>query len=68
MSLKAFHLFFIIVSTLLCLFFGAWAIWSYKSFGHSIDLWMAIGSLLGVLLLAWYFRWFRRKLKDVSYL
>jgi hypothetical protein len=68
MSLKAFHLFFIIVSTLLCLFFGAWGFWSYRSFGHAIDLWMAIGALVGVLLLAFYFRWFLRKLKDVSYL
>jgi len=68
MSLKAVHIFFITISTLLCLFFGAWSIWSYKSFGHPGDLWMAIGSFVGVILLAFYFRWFLRKLKNVGYL
>ncbi len=68
MSLKAFHIFFIIVSTLLCLFFGAWGFWSYHQFGKAVDLWMAIGALAGVLVLVWYARWFLRKLKNVSYL
>lgn len=68
MSLKAFHIFFIVVSTLLCLFFGAWGIWSFRHFGNAVDLWMAIGALAGVLVLAWYARWFLRKLKNVSYL
>lgn len=68
MSLKAFHVVFIIVSTLLTLFFGIWGILSYQHTGNVMHLGMALGSFVGAVLLIWYFRWFLRKLKNESYL
>jgi hypothetical protein len=68
MSLKAFHVVFIIVCTCLTLFCGIWGIRGYRAEGDLMHLLMAVGSLAGGVFLLWYFRWFLRKLKDVSYL
>jgi len=68
MSLKAFHVFFICISILLTLGFGAWGINSYENTGSSTNLLMGIGSLVLTVLLGFYFRWFLRKLKNESYL
>jgi membrane protein DedA with SNARE-associated domain len=68
MSLKAFHIVFVMVSTLLALGFGAWAIRDYRLHHEMPSLVLGIGSLLGSVALVWYGRWFLRKLKSVSYL
>ena len=68
MSLKAFHIFFIVVSTWLCVGFGAWAIRDFAQTGNLLHLALGVGSLLGSALLVWYGVWFLRKLKGVSYL
>ena len=68
MSLKAFHVFFISVSIALTAWFAWWGITSYRNSGDGSDLAMGIVSLIGMLLLVWYFRWFMRKLKNESYL
>ena len=68
MSLKAFHIVFIVVSTLLCIGFGVWAIVEYRSQGGLGTLVAGVGSLSASLALVWYGRWFLRKLKGVSYL
>jgi Cu/Ag efflux pump CusA len=68
MSLKAFHVVFIVISLLLTLFFGIWGIQSYQHTGNGMHLGMAIGSLVGAVFLIWYFKWFLRKLKNESYL
>jgi len=68
MSLKAFHVFFIIVATLFTLWFGFWGLQSYLHTGNVSHLWMAGGALVGAVLLIWYFRWFLKKLKNESYL
>ena len=68
MSLKAFHIVFIVVSTLLCIGFGVWAIVEYRSHGGPDMLLAGVGSLSASLVLMVYGRWFLRKLKGVSYL
>ena len=68
MSLKAFHIVFVAVSTLLCVGFGVWAIAEYRSHGDPGTLVAGVGSLSASLALVWYGRWFLRKLKGVSYL
>ena len=68
MSLKAFHVVFIIVSTILAVGFGIWAIRDYRARSESASLVVGAGSLLAALALVWYGRWFLRKLKRVGYL
>jgi hypothetical protein len=67
-SLKAFHVFFVIVSTLLALGFGAWSVSEYLRTGSSATLGMGIASFVSAGALVWYGFWFLRKLKGVSYL
>ncbi len=68
MSLKAFHIFFIVVSTALCLGFGVWATQDFARTGSWVQLALGVGSFVGSILLACYGVWFLRKLKHVSYL
>ncbi|MBI4042151.1 MAG: hypothetical protein HY391_01615, partial [Deltaproteobacteria bacterium] len=44
MSLKAFHLFFILLSTLLSLGFGVWGWFTYKTSGSTVDLAMSMAA------------------------
>jgi hypothetical protein len=69
MSLKAFHIIFIVASTLLAFAFGAWALVQYRTYGgNGTDLGMGIASLVAGLGLAIYGRYFVKKLKNVDYL
>ncbi len=68
MSLKAFHIFFIIVSTLLALGFGVWAVDDFGRSGSWVNLSLGIGSFIASGALVWYGVWFLRKLKHVSFL
>ena len=68
MSLKAFHVLFVVISTALCAGFGAWGIQSYRSDGDVSALIAGIGSLVCVVILLVYGRWFLHKLRGVSYL
>ena len=68
MSLKAFHVFFVIVSTLCALGFGAWAVAEYTRTGHGSVLALGIAGFAAAVALVWYGLWFLRKLKNVSYL
>ena len=67
MSLKAFHIFFMVVSIIMSLGTGAWGFYSYGQHGGADHLAIAIVSLAAACLLAVYARWFLRKLKNVSY-
>lgn len=68
MSLKAFHIFFVTVSTLLCGGVGLWGVREYRNTGGDEMLWLGSASLLlGVVLVVYGF-WFLRKLKHVSFL
>ncbi len=68
MSLKSFHIFFIVVSTALLVGFGVWATQDFARSGNGVHLALGVGSFIGSILLACYGVWFLRKLKGVSYL
>ena len=61
MSLKAFHIFFVVVSTLCVVGLAVWAfVRGFPALGA--------GSIVAAGALVWYGLWFLRKLKNVSYL
>lgn len=68
MGLKAFHIFFVVVSITLCAGVGFWATRDYAQSGDSLRLALGIGSFIGGIALAYYGLWFLRKLKGVGYL
>jgi hypothetical protein len=68
MSLKAFHIIFITVSTLLAFGFGAWELQSYFAFGEKQSLALGVASLVIGLALLWYGKIVFKKLKHISYL
>jgi len=63
MSLKGFHIVFIIFSTLLALGIGAWCVWVDLVEGAPIYLAGAICSLVVAVALVAYGVWFYRKMK-----
>lgn len=68
MSLKAFHVAFVTISTLLAVFVTAWAVHRLQA-GGGTALWvMAILAGLGALGLPVYGVWFLGKTKDMSLL
>ncbi len=68
MSLKTFHIFFIVVSVALCVGLGVWGIQDFGRSGNGVHLALGVGSFIGSIVLACYGVWFLRKLKGVSYL
>jgi hypothetical protein len=68
MSLKAFHIVFIVASILLAFGFAAWSFVSFFHGGPLPHLWFGVGSLLSGVILVAYSKYFLRKLKDISYL
>ncbi len=68
MSLKAFHILFITLSTLLALGVGAWGITIFV-YGHSVPhLLLGIVGLVAAAGLIMYGRYVLKKLKNISYL
>jgi hypothetical protein len=63
MSLKGFHIVFIIFSTLLALGIGAWCIWVNLVEGEPVYLAGAIFSFVSAIALMVYGVWFYRKMK-----
>lgn len=69
MSLKTFHILFIVASTLLTTGFGVWAIKESQAVGGTTgELAMGITSLVLTIALLVYGRYFLRKLRHISYL
>ena len=68
MSLKAFHLVFIIISILFTLMFGVWGVVHHGSSGKTGELVLGILSLAGTVGMSVYLRYFLKKLKHISYL
>ena len=68
MSLKAFHLVFIILSILFTLMFGIWGVMNHGSSGKMAELVMGILSLIGTVGLSIYLYFFLKKFKHISYL
>jgi hypothetical protein len=69
MSLKAFHIVFITLSSALALGCGVWLLVSgFSADGMKKDVFFGISSLVGAVALIFYGRYFLKKLKNVSYL
>lgn len=68
MSLKAFHVVFIIASILLAFGFAAWALKNHSTGGQASLLYYGIGSGVAGVGLVGYFAYVLKKLKKVSYL
>ena len=68
MSLKAFHIVFILASMALCVGLGVWAVEDFGQSGSWVHLTLGVASFIGSILLACYGVWFLRKLKGVGYL
>ncbi len=68
MSLKAFHVVFVLVSTALAIGFGLWATSDFLESRNAVHLALGIGSLAGSVGLVWYGTWFLKKYKKFSYL
>ena len=68
MSLKTFHLVFIVACVLLALGLGAWSFAAYASTGKAADLVFGLGWLVAGAALVAYERLVLRKLKHISFL
>ena len=68
MSLKAFHLVFIVASILLAFGFGAWELKAWTETQGMRELIFGLGSVTAGAGLVVYARYFLKKLKNVSYL
>jgi len=68
MSLKAFHILFITVSTLMCFGVAGWSLRQFALFGGAGWLAFGIGAALCGAGLLIYGRYFLKKLKHISYL
>lgn len=69
MSLKAFHVIFITISSLMLFGFGAWMLREYRGpEGVGSDLGWAVGAIVAAVSLLVYEGFFLKKLKNVSYL
>jgi hypothetical protein len=66
MSLKGFHIVFIVFSTLLALGLGAWCIWVDLVEGAPVYLTGAIASFIVAVALIVYGVWFYRKMKRLG--
>lgn len=66
MSLKAFHLLFIIVSTILAAFTAAWALGEYQTSHEMGYIAAAVGALASAAVLVVYGAAFQRKMKRLS--
>ena len=61
MSLKAFHMFFIAIATMLVLGFGDWSLRVYLAQGTSLHWLVSVICLMAVSTLLGYFGWFVKK-------
>jgi ABC-type uncharacterized transport system permease subunit len=69
MSLKAFHIFFVVISSALAFGFAAWSLKNYFAGERAgLDLAMGIGSSIIGIALVVYGKYFLKKLKNISYL
>ena len=67
MSLKAVHVFFITVATLIAAGFGVWSIQQYTATGSGGDLLLTILAVSAAVSLPIYGVWFLKKMKKVGY-
>ena len=66
MSLKSFHIIFILISTLFAIFFGFWCYREWTLYENNIYL---VYSLIGVILcicLFFYGKWFLKEISEIN--
>ena len=68
MALKAFHVFFVVVSAVLCIALGVWSIHQFRQTQSNEFIWGVVCSFAGLVCLFIYGKWFLHKLRGVSYL
>jgi hypothetical protein len=68
MSLKTFHIVFVIISVALAFFFGGWLLHEYSLDGAKSQLIAGLASFVAGVGLIWYGKSVLRKLKHISYL
>ena len=68
MSLKAFHVVFIVISTVFGVGMGVWCLREYQARGSGAILALSIASFVMTAGLLGYGAWFLKKHKDMSYL
>jgi len=68
MSLKAFHILFVTLSTLLAVWFSVWSFSQYSDGAGTLYLAFGICGAVLVVALIVYGVWFLKKMKDVSLL
>ncbi|MSU34140.1 MAG: hypothetical protein EXS36_03330 [Pedosphaera sp.] len=68
MSLKAFHLVFIVASVLMMTGFSVWGGARWRETGDIVDLCLSVLGGLAAAGLVMYGRYFLKKLKHISYL
>lgn len=68
MSLKAFHIVFVIVCTLFGAGYAAWGFREYSTTRDPMMLVLGIGSLLAAGAMIFYGGWFLKKSKGMGYL
>lgn len=66
MSLRLFHVIFIVVSVLLSVFVGAWGIWFFSTTGQVSGLALSAAFALMGAALVWYGNRFFEKLKELA--
>ena len=67
MSLKAVHVFFVTIATLIAFGFGVWSIQQYSVTGSAGDLLLTILAVAAAISLPVYGAWFLKKMKHVEY-
>jgi uncharacterized membrane protein HdeD (DUF308 family) len=65
-SLKVFHILFVVASTALMAFFAAWALRAYAHSHETSQLVLGVVAIVAGVLLLIYGRWFLRKLKNTK--
>jgi hypothetical protein len=68
MSLKAFHIVFVVAATLLAIVCGVWGLVTFFQGGLWLHLVFGLGSLAAAVGLVYYGRYVLKKLRKMSYL
>ena len=68
MSLKAFHIIFVVLTTLTALGVGVWELRQYFEAGHTRGLWYSLVAFAVAVGLVMYGRYVLKKLRGISYL
>lgn len=68
MSLKAFHVVFVVSSILFCFAFGGWTVYARTQGGDFLEFILGLFSLVAGVAMIIYFKAVLRKLRGISYL